>query len=230
MSNEVAVAEQNQVEAVAVKKNPIAVMLESAKQQFMDVNAGMDLDFVRMGEHIKINKKGTFELRSDDTVKFGDTIDVVIALGEQRHTLWGKKDTPENGELICMEKTYEEAVAQLQEFLSLRPEAAERYSVGDIQLRYLAYLVPVEALGGDEIPDVYLLSLAQSDTYGFAAYAKGLFRGDKNKGIPKNSGVNSVITRLTTEERDVKGSTDTYLGVKFEAVGPFKPEDYGIKA
>lgn len=226
MSNEIAKVE-NQV--AEVKQNYITLMLNSTKAKFMEANEGLDLDFVRMGEHIKISKKGNFVLRSDDSVSFGDTLDVVIALGEQRHTLWGKKDTPEENEIICMEKTYEEAVEVLNQFLELRPDAAERYSSVDIKLRYLAYVVPVSSLG-DDMPDVYLLSLATGDTYSFATLAKNVFRGDKEKGVKKGSGVNSVITRLITEERKVTNSTDTYLGIKFEIVGPFIPSEFGIQA
>lgn len=217
--------------AVAVpQQNYIVAMLESTKTAFMEANAGMDLDFVRMGEHIKINKKGNFILRSDENASFGDTLDVVIAMGEQRHTLWGAKESPEDGELICMAKTFEEAEQELQEYLELRPDAAERYSKNDIQLRYLAYVVPVSTLSPEDMPDVFLLSLAQSDTFGFASHAKSVYRGDKDKGVKKGTGVNAVVTRLVTEERKVKNSTDTYLGVKFEILGAFKPEDYGIKA
>ncbi len=218
---------ENQV--AEVKKTYITEMLESTKQKFTEVNAGLDLDFVRMGEFLKVNKKGNFVLRSDETASFGDTMDVVIAMGEQRHTLWGKKDSPEDGEIITMARTFEEAEQELQEFLELKPEAAERYSKNDIQLRYLAYIVPVNTIAADDMPDVYLLSLPQGDTYGFAAHAKSVYRGNKDKGVPKGTGVNAVVTRLTTEERKVKNNTDTYLGIKFEIIGKFNPADYGIK-
>ena len=225
-----AAAGTSEVATTAPKGNYITLMLEGAKARFMEANAGLDLDFVRMGQFLKLNKKGNFVLHTDDTVSFGDSIDVVIASGEQRHTLWGAKDSPEENEIICMEKTYEEAVEKLEKFLEYTPGAAERYSTSDIKLRYLAYVVFTEDLGGEDLPDVYLINLAQGDAFGFGNHAKAVFSGDKAKGVPKGSGVATVVTRLTSEERKVKDSSDTYLGIKFETVGPFIPSEYTKKA
>lgn len=224
MSNEIAKVE-NQV--AEVKQNYITAMLNSAKQRFMEVNAGLDLDFVRMGEFLKLSKKGNFVLRSDETVSFGDVLDVVIAAGEKRYMLWGRRDTPEQDELIAAGNTLEEAVAELNTYIALRPDASERYSNDDIQLRYLAYVVPTSTLNGEDMPDVYLLSLAPGDTIAFAGYSKSVFRGDKNKGIPKMSGLSSVVTRIETEERKNKNN-ESYLGVRFSVVGKFEPSDYNI--
>ena len=209
-------------------KNYITAVLEATKDQFLAANAGMDLDYVRIGEHLKMNKKGQFVLRSDENMVFGDSIDVVVAMGEQRYMLWGKDGSPEKGELIVAEKTREEAEKLLVSFLTIKPEAAERYTLNDIQLRYLAYVVPTNTLKPEEVPEVYLVSFAQSDTYGFGNYAKEIFRGNKDKGIKKGSGVNTVITRFTTAERATKDG-NSYLGIDFSVVGPFNPEDFGIK-
>ena len=222
----VATAATTNAVVTAPKGNYITLMLEGAKSRFMEANAGLDLDFVRMGQFLKLNKKGNFVLHTDDTVSFGDSIDVVIASGEQRHTLWGAKDSPEENEIICMEKTYEEAVEKLEKFLEYTPGASERYSVGDIKLRYLAYVVFTDDLGGEDLPDVYLINMAQGDAFGFGNHAKAVFSGDKAKNVPKGCGVATVVSRLTSEERKVKDSSDTYLGIKFEIVGPFIPSEY----
>lgn len=226
-TTEVATTQQNAV--VAAPQNYITVLLENVKHQFLEANAGLGLDYVRMGEYLKINKKGNFVLRVNEEQSFGDTLDVVVGAGETRYMLWGKKDTPEDGQLICVEQTEEEAKEVLAAWLEQNPEAQERYALNDIQLRYLAYIVRVEDLGPDSIPEVYLLPLSPTDTLGFGSYARLVYKGDKNIGIPKGCGVNRVITRMTTEERKKEGGTETFLGIKFSAVGMFKPEEFGIQ-
>lgn len=217
-----------QTGAVAeVKKSYVAMVLENTMREFMAVNDGMDFDFVRMGEWVKLNKKGEFILRSDETIKFGDTLDVVIAQGEQRWMLWGKKGTPEDGQLLVAAKTQEEALQQFQELTMANPAVLDNYDQSQIGLRYLAYIVPVESIKPDEVPEIFLFSFSPSDTWAVATYAKTLFtRGVPAASVPKKTGVNQVITRMTSEER--KGKEEDYLGVKLEAVGMFKPEEFGV--
>lgn len=229
--NQVVVAQEN---TPAVAGNYITSILEENKRNFLEDNAGLDLDFVRMGDWLKMNKKGNFVEKDNEEVSYGDQIDVVIGYGEKRYTLWGKEGSPEDGEIICLEPTEEEAYAAFNNFIEANPEAAERYTADDIKLRYLAYVVPVETLAeaakNDDVPPVYIMSFATTDTYLWGRYALNLYNGKyKNVGIPRRTPANRVVTRLISEERKVKGSTDTYLGLKFEAVGVFKEEDYGIK-
>ena len=39
-------------------KNYISAILEETKQGFVEANNGLDMDFVRMGEWLAVNKKG----------------------------------------------------------------------------------------------------------------------------------------------------------------------------
>ena len=108
MENQQTAVTTNETKAVAVaNQSYISRMLEERRQGFMEANAGMDLDYVRMGEWLKLNKKGNFVEKDDESVSYGQTIDVVVGHGEQRWTLWGKDNTPEKGELITAEKTQE---------------------------------------------------------------------------------------------------------------------------
>lgn len=225
--------------AVATVNNAsyIAVAIQAKQQDFLEANEGLDLDYVRMGQYIKINKKGNFQEARDETVTFGDVLDVVIAQAQKRYTLWGNEDSPEDGQLIVSEPIEEDANAALEQWLQANPDqtAAERYSVKDIQLRLTAFIVPVSlngqpTLGPDQAPTVYLMSFPQGDTYGFGNYAMSIFDGKfKAAGVPARLGANKVVTRMRTEERDRKGTKDTYLGLKFECLGVFNPADYGIE-
>jgi len=217
--------------AVAVvKKNYITAMLEATKAKFMEVNEGLDLDFVRLGQWLKLNKKGQFVLSADEEESFGDTLDVVVAKGETRYMLWGAKKSPEDGELIVAEKTLAEAETLLTEWLANNPDptAASRYELSDIKISYLAYVVMVSTITAEDMPEVYLMSFPQTGSYSFGQYAMSVFKGDKTRGIPRNSGVNTVVTRISNKEE--KGRNESYLAYTFEVVGKFVPADYGINA
>lgn len=220
--------------AVVNHSNYIALALQAKVDGFLAANEGLELDYVRMGQYLKISKKGNLVEARDEAVSYGDSMDVVIAKAEKRYTLWGAEKSPEEGQLITMEREETVAKATLEHWLAMNPDAAERYSIDDIQLRLLAYVVPVRAnneimIGPDRAPTIYLMSFAQGDTYGFGAYAMGIYDGKaKTIGVPANTGANKVVTRITTEERDRKGSSDSYLGLKFETIGMFDPADYGI--
>lgn len=224
----------NQVAVSNTSSNYISVILEETKQGFLEANSGLDLDFVRMGDWLKINKKGNFIEKDNEEVSYGDRIDVVVGHGEKRYTLWGKDNTPEKGQIITMEQTQEEAELALAAWLEENPEAAERYALTDIQLRYLAYVVPVSSISDSaksgDLPDIYLMSFPPGDTIGWGKYAMSLFKGKhKGLGIPKGTGANRVVTRLVTEERE-NSDKESYLGIKFEPVGLFVPSEYGIEA
>ncbi|MEK4879373.1 hypothetical protein [Paenibacillus sp. FSL R5-0908] len=235
-TTEVAVQSAAETAVVTVTNaNYIALAIKNKQEDFLEANEGLDLDYVRMGQYIKINKKGNFQEARDESVTFGDVLDVVIAQAQKRYTLWGEEDSPEDGVLIVSEPIEEDADRALEEWLMQNPEAQERYSTRDIQLRLTAFLVPVSlngepTLGPDQAPTVYLMSFPQGDTYGFGNYAMGLFDGKaKAAGVPARTGANKVVTRMRTEERDRKGTKDTYLGLKFECLGMFSAADYGIE-
>ena len=218
--------------AVAAKPNGgayIAALLEGVMDEFKAVNEGLDMDFVYMGTWLVTNKKGNFVERDDDTVNYGDHIDVIVGRGEKRWSLWGKENSPENGQLIvaCQDKA--EAEAMLTDWLRDNPEAANRYSLGDIELRYMAFVVPVDSISEDgEVPKIYLMSFAPTATIAWGKYAMKVFQGGyKTAGIPRGTGVSSIITRIsTTEQKSRKDPTLSWLALNFEAMGMFNPEDY----
>ena len=207
----------------------VTELLEAFRADFLAANEGLDMDYVRMGVFLKISKKGNFVEAQDEDASYGDTLDVVIGQGEQRYMLWGAKDSPEDGKLIVAELTKEGAEEKLSAWLMEDQERAERYTLGDIQLRYYAFAVPVSSLQPDEYPQVFLVPFSRTDTIGFGGYARDIFQGKYRKmGVPGRIGVNAVVTRLETEEREGRNKTESYLGVKFTPVGMFNPADYGI--
>ena len=209
--------------------NYVQQIMVAVQQEFLEANAGMDLDYVRAGDWLKLNKKGNYVESADDTVSYGDVMDVVVAQGEQRYMLWGADGSPESGQIVVAEKTREDAEAALASFLNENPDAATRYSHDDIALRYLAYLVPVATLGGDDFPSVYIMDLPKGDTIGWGKFAQNIFKGRyKALGVPAKTPVNRVVVRFESEERKAGGGNETYLGTKFTAVGLFNPADYGI--
>jgi hypothetical protein len=220
------------VQAKAPNQSYVAMILEEERRGFLEANEGMDFDYVRMGDWLKMDKKGNFVERDNEDVNYGDTMDVVVGYGEQRWTLWGHEGTPEDGQIIAMEQKEEEAHAALGNWLELNPEAAERYKHDDIKLRYMAYVVPVdgikEASETDDMPPVYLMSFPQGDTIAWGKFAQAAYTGKyKTLGIPRKTGAASVIVRFSSEVRENK-SKESYLGIKFSPVGLFVPADYGI--
>lgn len=219
----------NSVAAVA-SANYITAMLDNIKQDFLVVNEGMDFDYVNIGTWLNISKKGNFvEKDSNDTVieDYGDSLDVVVGYGEKRWTLWGKKESPEDGQLIVAKRDREEAEQELQAFLEENPEAQTRYDLKSLELRYIAYVVPVVTLQPEGFPKIYLLSFPKTTTIQWGKYAQGIYLGKGVKAmVPPRTGVNRIVTRMTTVE---KGEGDqAWIGIDFEAVGMFYPQDYGI--
>lgn len=205
----------------------ITQLLNSVFEDFKAANDGLDLDFVYMGSWLVIDKKGNFIDKDDDSVKYGDHIDVIIGQGEKRWSLWGLQNSPEDGQLIVACKEKDDAVAQLNAWLDQNPEAADRYSVDDLELRYMASVVPVNALSEDGIPTIYIMSFAPTATISYGKYAMKVFKGGyKAQGIPPRTGLTSVVTRLSTAEFKGKDPSISWLGIEFEAMGMFNPADY----
>ena len=208
----------------------ITGLLQGLKEDFIAANDGLDMDFVYMGTWLVINKKGNFVEKDDESVSYGDKIDIVVGQGEKRWSLWGQKDSPEDGQLLVACKEKEEAIAELTAWLQENPDANDRYTVNDIELRYMAYVVPVDSLSADGFPKIYLMSFAPTATIAYGRYAMSVYQGKfKNQGIAPRVGINKVVTRLTTKEE--KSKTDksiSWLALQFEAVGMFNPADYGI--
>lgn len=246
--------------AVAVAKagsSYISLLIQAQKETFLELNEGLDLDYVRMGQYLKINKKGNFIEARDETVNFGDTLDVVVAQGELYWVLWGGEDTPEDGQLIVslpakvdllpeesagltkmqaaarmVAKAEETARNTLENWLANTaiedPKVLERYDQSSLQLRYLAYVVPVKLLSPEESPTLYLMNFAPGDTFGWGSYNMDIFKGKYKKVGVAATKVSSkqVVTRMTTEER--KKDSTSWLGINFSCVGMFDPKDYGL--
>ncbi|MDD2960063.1 MAG: hypothetical protein PHR92_16390 [Lachnospiraceae bacterium] len=210
----------------------ITQLLQNTFEDFKKANDGLDLDFVYMGSWLVVDKKGDFVDKDDDTLKYKDHIDVVIGQGEKRWSLWGLQNSPEDGTLIVACKEKEDAIKQLTDWLAENPEASERYSVDDLELRYMASVVPVDAIAeSDGIPKIYIMSFAPTATIAYGKYAMNVFRGAYKKlGIPARTGLTSVVTRLSTEEqKSRKDASVSWLAITFEAMGLFNPEDYKAK-
>lgn len=122
--------------------------------------------------------------KDDDSIKYKDHIDVIIGKGEKRWSLWGLQNSPEDGQLIVACREKEDAVQQLTAWLQENPEAAERYSVEDLELRYMASVVPVDALSeADGIPKIYIMSFAPTATIAYGKYAMNVFRGAYKRSV-----------------------------------------------
>ena len=210
----------------------ITSLLANMMNDFIEANAGLDVDFVYMGNWLVVNKKGCFVEKDDETVNYGDHIDVVVGQGEKRWSLWGLQNSPEDGQLIvaCREKA--DAEEMLTAWLNEHPEARERYSLDDLELRYMAFVVPVEAVAEsvkdpDVIPRVYLMSFAPTATIAWGKNAMNVYSGKyKASGIKARTGVASVVTRFSTKEMKGKDPSVSWLGIEFEAMGMFNPEEY----
>lgn len=205
----------------------ITNILKGIMDSFIAANDGLDMDFVYMGSWLVIDKKGNFVEKDDDAIKYGDHIDVVVGQGEKRWSLWGAQNSPEDGQLIVACKEKPDAEAMLTAWLQENPEAESRYSVADLELRYMAFVVPVDTVNGEDMPKIYLMSFAPTATISWGKYAMKVFQGGfKAAGIKAGTGVTSVVTRITTSEKKGKDPSISWLGIDFEAMGLFNPEDY----
>ncbi len=236
MSNETAVTTTTENAVAERPKNYITTILETMKADFEAVNEGVEVDFVRMGEWLLIDKKGNFVDKKEKDEKgkgisYGDHIDVVVGQGEKRWSLWGAEKSPEDGMLIVAEKELTDAQAALSSWLETNPQASDRYSLESLELRYMCMVVPVDSLSPEnDFPDVYIMGFAPTATIAFGKYTMAVYQGKfKGIGIPSRTGVSKVVTRLTTSEKSGSGNT-SYIGIDFDAVGLFKPEEYGINA
>ena len=205
----------------------ITQLLTAIKEDFVAANEGLDMDFVFMGTWLTIDKKGNFVEKDDETVQYGDTIDVVVGQGEKRWSAWGLKDSPEDGQLIVACKEKADADEQLTAWLEANPDAAVRYNLDSLGLRYMAFVVPVSTLSAEDFPKVYLMSFSPTGTIDYGKYAMGVFQGKyKLQGIKARTGINKVVTRLVTIEKTSK--KNDWIGIDFKAVGMFNPADYGL--
>lgn len=205
-------------------------VVEAMKKDFIAVNEGLDMDFVNFGEWLKIDKKGNYVEAQDDTVSYGDTIDGVIVYGEQRWSVWGKEETPEDGMLLCAAQTEEMAQQQFSAWMMDNQDRAIDYALDDIRLRYFCQFVPVATLDPEDLPRIYLMSFSPSDTIEYGTYARNLYLGKyKKAGIPSRTAPHMVVTRLeTTTKKSKRNSSQSWVGNTFQPVGVFNPADYGI--
>lgn len=208
----------------------VTKILENLHRSFVEANPDLDMDFVYMTKWLSIDSKGNFvEKSGDDIVKnFKDSIDGIIVKGEQKYSLWGKEGSAEDGSLIVAEDTLEKAQEMLSMWLERNPQAIERYNLDSIESRYIAYIIPCENLK-DDLPKIYTLGLSPTSKITYGQWAYDVFGGAfKAKGIPKNTGVSQVVTRLSTVSK-VNKQKQNYTGVQFEAIEMFRPEKFNLK-
>lgn len=208
----------------------VTQILETIKQDFLVVNEGMDFDYVNIGTWMTISGKGNFvEKDRDGNVleDYGDKLDVVVGKGEKRWSLWGEKKSPEDGILIVSEQDKAVAEEKLATYLQENPEAQTRYDLNSLELRYIAYVVPIISISNTDFPKIYLMSFPKTTTIDWGKYAQAIYMGKhKNDGIPSRTGVNKVITRMITSEKGT--GNETWNGIDFSAVGLFNPAEYGL--
>ncbi len=198
----------------------ITAMFEKMRDDFLKANDGLGLDFVHLTSWLSINAKGQFVDKDNADLNYGDCLDVVIASGEERYSLWGKDGTPEKGELIVSELTREKAYEVFDAWIESNPKAADTYSRDDIQSRYIAFVVPVASLATDA-PKVYILGMAPTTKIAYGQWAYSIYCGkEAAAGIPKGTGVNRVITRLKTVDKQNKDK-ENYIAIEFKAVEMF---------
>lgn len=192
-------------------------MLYKLKKDFMEANQALGLDFVYMGQWLVTNKKGQFVERDNPAVNYGDKIRVIIGSGEERFTLWGKQESPEEGNLLISEKTIEEAQDKFDEIAdTLTPGV---YKVEDIQSRYLATVLPEDSLTSDS-PKIYMMNFSPTSKLAFGKWARDLFAGTYAAvGFPRGTCAPSVIVEISTVEK--KGPSYTYITFEFLAVKMF---------
>lgn len=205
----------------------ITQLLDNIMQDFIEANNGLDMDFVYMGSWLVMNKKGQFVEKDDDSVNYGDYIDVVMGQGEKRWSLWGKQNSPEDGQLIVACRERADAEAMLNDWLYQNPEAVDRYSLESLELRYMAFVVPVQSISED-MPQIYLMSFSPTSTIAFGKYAMKVYKGGyKAVGIKPRTGLTAVVTRLTSvEQQSRKDASISWLGIEFDAMGMFVPTDF----
>lgn len=196
------------------------MVFANAKKEFVEANEGMDLDFVFLGDWLSINKKGQFYEKSNLEVNYGDSIEVLVASGEERFTVWGKKDSKNDGELIVSDKSQENAIKMLQDFVDANPSEAKFYSETDVQSRYLAFVIPTKSIK-EGSPKIYMLSLSATAKFAFGRYTRNLFQGYyAANGVLKGTGVSKVITKIVSVEKTRDANT-SYVTMDFSAVGMF---------
>jgi len=218
MTTEVTKTEKNEV--AKSSQAFITAMFEKRRNDFLIANEGLGLDFVHLTTWLSINAKGQFVDKDNTDLNYGDNLDVVIASGEERFSLWGKDGTTEKGNLIVSELTKERAIETFKEWCENNPGSADNYEESDIQSRYMAFVVPVASLLTDA-PKVYILGMAPTTKIAYGQWAYALYSGkEAARGIPKGTGVNRVITRLKTVDKQNKDK-ENYIAIEFSAVEMF---------
>lgn len=210
----------------------ITKVLTDFKEKFEAANAGLDMDFVRLGQWLCVSKKGNYVERNNkgtpDEVNYGENLDVIIATGEKLWSLWGIKDSDLDSVLIVGAREKEEAIVAFREWIAANPQYVNDYHEEDIELRYRALVVPIDSINADDFPTVYLMSFSPTATISFGQWARDIFiKGDKQAGIPKGTGVNNIVTRLGTKE--MASGKNEWCGITFQALGMFNPAEYGLK-
>lgn len=171
-------------------------------EEFKAANENFDMDFVELGTMVKLNAKGQFQSKDDETLIF-DEMKVVILEGKSQFVLWGKEGTPREDELIFAVDDIEEAESRFENLVAEDEVFEEMYEMSDVSKRYIIMFVAEDG-------ELYGMNMPQTSKYEFGTYAKSVFRELK-------TGVNKVITRMKTEART--RDKNSWNVVTFELIG-----------
>jgi len=204
-----------------VKKNEVASyvgnLIKNAQESFLAANQGFELDFVYMGTWLAVNSKGQFYDKDDESINFGDSINVVLGGAEQRFMLWGREGSEQDGQLLVAESSRDAAEERLKSLLEDDPKMS--YTIADIQSRQLLFLVMLDEIKSD-FPTIYQLSLPQTGKIAFGKWALNVYRGAyKKDGFKQGTNLNSIVTNITTVEK--RNGNKNYIGYVFKAESLF---------
>ena len=168
---------------------------------FKEKNAQFDLDFVELGTFLKISKTGKLQSKDDDAITF-DAIKGVILEGKEQFTLWGKDDTPQDGELLIKENELEEAEAKFEELCAADDMFGALYSLSDIGPRYIITFVAEDG-------NLYAINMSKSSKYELGKHSKFCF-------VSLGVGLAEVVTKIGIQEKT--GGKNSWLAFKFDYV------------
>jgi hypothetical protein len=240
------------------KRAYISVLVGQMQQAFNELSADLNLGFVRLGDWLSFDGVGNFvEHATKGTpqeINLGNSIDVVIAGGEARWSLWGAEGTALFGRQIIdvaygssqeeMQMSHGIAINEYRAWSEANEkDAAEQEAKENgedaIRIRYRAVIIPVAVgckenrdqrviLGGDELPRIYLMSFSPSTSaVDFGPWTKRLMmRGDPALGIKPFTRPNDVVVRMTS--KSCQDGSRKWIGINFQTVGKFNPEEFGL--
>ncbi len=179
---------------VAVKENK-AVGAVNPIEAFKEANPGMEFDEVNLGVPLKINSKGQFCAKQDETVVFNEFKEIIVLSGKPQFVLWGKDDTPDEGELLIDAENLidaRDAFAARCADAKMGEVFKATYKEDDISHRYTIQFMAEDG-------NCYELNMSNTSRKAYKKYATQLFNGFL--GAPRQTGVAVCVTKMTTEAK-----------------------------